>query len=344
MILVDDVLVLKTKDKFPVFRIFTRRSSTSSSGSASDPGEHPRENLHLDYNFPGDRYDAKELVEYSKALRNSPAIQLPRLHTKEEYKVWKNEVPLHFEPRTLGDITYGGECYDVDFGLRRVKFTEWYRARMNKAFSALALSVDLLFTLKVDEIQEDMEAASILWSFITKRFEAGDGINPDYLLRDLMMRLMQPNKSVTKYANDIELKVAKLRQVKGDFEEEYANWLNDHDRKTLRLAEVLQRLGAAEHQRQQLESQLKPAAARTAQVAHVGANQNKGKHRKRGSKQRKIGKGVIDKKARTNCANCGGDGHWWMECTETTGKPLKPSLEKKKKARAGAEQATHVSR
>ncbi|KAG2779648.1 hypothetical protein PC116_g17134 [Phytophthora cactorum] len=90
---------------------------------------------------------------------------------------------------------------------------------MNKAFSALALSVDLLFTLKVDEIQEDMEAASILWSFITKRFEAGDGINPDYLLRDLMMRLMQPNKSVTKYANDIELKVAKLRQVKGDFEE-----------------------------------------------------------------------------------------------------------------------------
>ncbi|KAG3201073.1 hypothetical protein PC128_g4145 [Phytophthora cactorum] len=103
-----------------------QRSSTSSSGSASDPGEHPRENLHLDYNFPGDRYDAKELVEYSKelveyskALRNSPAIQLPRLHTKEEYKVWKNEVPLHFEPRTLGDITYGGECYDVDFGLRR---------------------------------------------------------------------------------------------------------------------------------------------------------------------------------------------------------------------------------
>ncbi|KAG3211923.1 hypothetical protein PC129_g17106 [Phytophthora cactorum] len=140
----------------PVFRIFTRRSSTSSSGSASDPGEHPRENLHLDYNFPGDRYDAKELVEYSKALRNSPAIQLPRLHTKEEYKVWKNEVPLHFEPRTLGDITYGGECYDVDFGLRRVKFTEWYRARMNKAFSALALSVDLLFTLK-GALQMDRE-------------------------------------------------------------------------------------------------------------------------------------------------------------------------------------------
>ncbi|ETM34569.1 hypothetical protein L914_18369 [Phytophthora nicotianae] len=195
--------------------------SSSGSASASDLGEYPRENLHLDNNFPGGRYDDKELVEYTKALRISPAIQLPKLHTKEDYKVWKSEVPLHFEPRTLGDITYGGKRYDVDFGLRRVKYTEWYRARKNKAFSALALSlsVDLRSTFKVDEIREEMEAASILWSFITKHFEAGDGINPDYLLRDLMMRLMQPNDSVTKYAEDIELKVTKLRQAKGDFEE-----------------------------------------------------------------------------------------------------------------------------
>ncbi|KAE8951381.1 hypothetical protein PF011_g32988 [Phytophthora fragariae] len=65
-----------------------------------------------------------------------------------------------------------------------------------------------------------MEAASVLWEAITKHFEAGDGINPDYLLRELMMRMLQPNEKVDAYAEDIELKVTKLRQAKGDF----ADW------------------------------------------------------------------------------------------------------------------------
>lgn len=233
---------------------------------------------------------------------------------------------LHFEPRTLGGITYGGERYDEALGLRRAKYAEWYEARKNKAFStlALSLSVDLRSTFKIDEVRDDMEAASILWRFITKNFEAGDGINPDYLLKDLMMRMMQLNESVTTYAEDIELKVTKLRQAKGEFEgwqqaslllsnsvlvfrdvtREYANWLNDHDRKPLRLAEVLQRQHAIKHQRQQLETQSKMTTVRS---AHVAAAQGKG--RKRNKQQRKRGKGVSDKKQRTNCANCNGDGH-----------------------------------
>ncbi|KAE9036978.1 hypothetical protein PR002_g6809 [Phytophthora rubi] len=55
-------------------------------------------------------------------------------------------------------------------------------------------------------------------------------------------------------------------------------------------------------------------------------------------KGRKRNKGEQDKKARTNCGNCGGDGHWWLECTETTGKPLKPELERRKKERAQGRQ------
>jgi hypothetical protein len=326
-------------------------SDGSSHGGRAPDEQSQGEPAPLDNTFPGGRYDNRELAEYTKALRNSAPIQLPRLHSKDDYKAWKSEVPLHFEPRTLFDITYGGERYDVDEGLRRQKYTEWYTARKDKAFSALALSlsVDLRATFKIDELRDDMEAASVLWTFITKHFEAGDGINPDYLLRDLMMRMMQPNEKVDAYAEDIELKATKLRQAKGDFEEwqqaslllsnsvlvfpdvtrEYANWLNTNDHTTLKLATVLQRLRAAEHQSQQLESQTQPVTRAVAQVAQVSSSQ--GNARKRGKQQRKSGKGAYDKKARSNCGNCGEEGHWWLECTETTGKPLKPELEKRKK-------------
>nr|KAE8938952.1 hypothetical protein PF009_g11200 [Phytophthora fragariae] len=334
-------------------------SNGSSHGDCTDPDEPRRGDAMLENNFPGGRYDDRELAEYTKALRNSAPITLPKLHSKGDYKAWKSEVPLHFEPRTLGDITYGGERYDEDLGLRRQKYAEWYSARKTKAFSALALSlsVDLRSTFKVDELRDDMEAASVLWEAITKHFEASDGINSDYLLRELMMRMLQPNEKVDAYAEDIELKVTKLRQAKGDFADwqqaslllsssvrvfpdltrEYANWLNSHDRKTLKLTTVLQRLRAAEHQRQQLESQSQPASRATAQVAHV-TSEHQDKGRKRSKQQRKRNKGVQDKKARTNCGNCGGDGHWWLECTETTGKPLKPELERRKKDRAQGRQ------
>ncbi|KAE9001044.1 hypothetical protein PF004_g16803 [Phytophthora fragariae] len=302
--------------------------SEGSSHGGRDPDEQSQGSAALlDNTFPGGRYDNRELAEYTKVLRNSAPIQLPQLYSKSDYKAWKSEVPLHFEPRGLGDITYGGKRYDVD-----------------KAFSALALSlsVDLSATFRIDELRDNMEAASVLWSFITKHFEAGDGINPDYLMRDLMMRMMQTNEKVDAYADDIEKKATKLRQAKGEFEEwqqaslllsnsvlvfpdvtrEYANWLNSNDRKTLKLATVLQRLRAAEHQRQQLESQSQPATRAVAPVAQVSASQGS---------TRKRSKGAYDKKARSNCGNCGAEGHWWLECTETTGKPLKPELEKRKK-------------
>ncbi|KAJ8537355.1 hypothetical protein ON010_g13243 [Phytophthora cinnamomi] len=135
--------------------------------------------------------------------RSSCRDSTPRL---TDYKIWKSEVPLRFEPRTLGDITYGSERYDAEFVLRRVKYAEWYTARKSKTFSALALSlsVDMRSTFKIGDLRDDMEAASLLWTFITKHFEAGDGINPDYLLRDLMMRMLQPNEKVDTYAEDIE--------------------------------------------------------------------------------------------------------------------------------------------
>eukprot|EP00644_Phytophthora_capsici_P007034 jgi/Phyca11/103514/e_gw1.8.762.1 len=175
----------------------------------------------MDNRNPSGRYADNELAEYTKSLRSSADIRLPDLHGKDHYKAWKSEVPLHFDSRMLGDITYGAERYDEAEGLRRPKYHEWYAARKNKAFSALALSlsVDLRSTFKIDDIRDDMDAASILWEHITKHFEAGDGINPDYLLRDLMSRMMQPNESVAKYVNDIGLKATQLRQANGEFAE-----------------------------------------------------------------------------------------------------------------------------
>ncbi|KAE9010707.1 hypothetical protein PR001_g16098 [Phytophthora rubi] len=155
-----------------------------------------------DNNFPSGRYDDRELAEYTKALRNLAPITLPKLHSKGDYKAWKSEIPLHFD-------------------LAHLETLHGYSARKTKAFSALALSlsVDLRSTFKVDELRDDMEAASVLCQAITKHFEAGDGINPDYLQRELMMRMLQPNEKVDAYAVDIELKVTKSGQAKGEFKD-----------------------------------------------------------------------------------------------------------------------------
>ncbi|OWZ13605.1 hypothetical protein PHMEG_00013041 [Phytophthora megakarya] len=150
----------------------------------------------LDYTNLGGRYDNAGLSSYAKVLINSPSIKLPKLQSKGDYKAWKSEVPLHFEQHLLGDITYGVERYDETKGLRRMMYKKCYKMRKNKTFSALALSisVDLRTTLKIDDIRKHMDATAILYGRITKHFGAGDDINPDYLLQDLVTRKLQPNE------------------------------------------------------------------------------------------------------------------------------------------------------
>jgi hypothetical protein len=133
----------------------------------ADDGQDPRLPP-LDNMNPGGRYDNKELAEHTKSLVSSPPIKLPRLHTKADYKSWRSEVPLHFDMRMLGDITYGAERYDNDEGQRRPKYHE---LRKNKAFSALALSlsVDLRTTFKIDDIRDNMDADALLFERITPR-------------------------------------------------------------------------------------------------------------------------------------------------------------------------------
>ncbi|OWY95543.1 hypothetical protein PHMEG_00034428 [Phytophthora megakarya] len=161
-------------------------SQDSSQRDFSFPGN-------LDNMNPGGRYDNAELSSYTKVLINSPSIKLPKLQARVTTRPGKSEVPLHFEQHMLADITYGVERYDEAEGLR-----------------PLSLSVDLRTTFKIDDIRKHMDAAAMLIARITQRFEAGDGVNPDYLLQDLVTRKLQPNESVTTYVEDIARKVTQL--------------------------------------------------------------------------------------------------------------------------------------
>ncbi|OWY91616.1 hypothetical protein PHMEG_00039725, partial [Phytophthora megakarya] len=137
----------------------------------------------LDNMNPGGRYDNAELSSYTKVLINSPSIKLPKLQSKGDYKAWKSEVPLHFDLEILR--------------------TAW--------------SDTTSTTFKIDYIREHMDAAAMLYARITQHFEAGDGINPDYLLQNLVTRKLQPNESVTTYVEDIARKVTQLHQANGEF-------------------------------------------------------------------------------------------------------------------------------
>ncbi|OWY95487.1 hypothetical protein PHMEG_00034499, partial [Phytophthora megakarya] len=259
------------------------------------------------------RYNNAELIDYTKVLSKSQPIKLPKLHTKGDYKAWRSEVPLHFETRMLGDITSGGE-------------------------------LDLRTTFKNDDIRDSMDDAALLYSCITQHFEAADGIIPDYLLQELVTRKLQPNESVTAYVKDIARKwehasllLSNCVEKFHDLAREHGDWINNHNRKTMSLTEALQHMRAAEHQRVQPRMQTRQTALRPMQVAYVNIGQGQGQrgHRKRSQQQRKCGKTAAKKKQRSNCVNCQGDDHWYLECTAKPGIPLREDivvkLAKKKK-------------
>ncbi|GMF49056.1 unnamed protein product [Phytophthora fragariaefolia] len=168
----------------------------------------------------------------------------------------------------LGAITYGTERYDSTEGLRRAKYHEWFEARKNKAFSALALSlsVDLRTTFKIDDIRDNMDAAAMLLSASCSNFEADDGINPDYLLQELVTRWLKAGETVTAYVDDVARKVALLHQANGEFTEwqhaslllpncvevyqglvrEHGDWINIHVRKSQTGQQASQALRVAQ--------------------------------------------------------------------------------------------------
>ncbi|KAE9169433.1 hypothetical protein PF005_g27977 [Phytophthora fragariae] len=64
-----------------------------------------------------------------------------------------------------------------------------------------------------------MDAAALLFTRITQPLEAGDGINPDYLLQELVTRRLKSGETVTAYVDDVARKVTLLHQANGEFTE-----------------------------------------------------------------------------------------------------------------------------
>ncbi|GMF44743.1 unnamed protein product [Phytophthora fragariaefolia] len=52
---------------------------------------------------------------------------------------------------------------------------------------------------KVDELRDQIEAPSLLWGRITAHFNKGDGVNPDYILRDSLNHELKPGQTVEAY-------------------------------------------------------------------------------------------------------------------------------------------------
>ncbi|POM64420.1 Hypothetical protein PHPALM_20052 [Phytophthora palmivora] len=160
---------------------------------------------------------------------------------KEEYMRWKSEVTLRFPSLMLSDITYGNE-------------------RLRDMF-------------KIDELKDQMEAPSLLWGRITAHFTKGDGVNHDYILRDVVNHELKPGQTVDAYVKRSEELVRRLREATGNLEEwEHASillsnsqqvfrevteqntlWCRKNERRTLTRAEVTRRLRQAEQARSQVD-------------------------------------------------------------------------------------------
>lgn len=304
----------------------------------------------------GARYDDAELAKHTEKLMGKD-VPLPKLSDdREKYKQWKSEVTLRFPTFMLDAITYGTERYDAELGYTNHRYHKWYDRRRVLAFTSMALSLDMNLRdmFKVDDIRDQMEAPSLLWGLITAHFTKGDGVNPDYILREVVNHELKPGMTVDVYVKKSEQLVRRLREANGELEEwEHASlllsncqqvfrelaeqhtvWCSRNDRRTLTRAEVTRRLRQAEQARNQVSGlQSSQPALRAMQTVNGVAFSKKASGKTRKKRHALSKKDLALKKARTTCANCDQSGHWYAECTALTGKPLKAELQEKLKSR-----------
>ncbi|OWZ06819.1 hypothetical protein PHMEG_00020881 [Phytophthora megakarya] len=172
-------------------------------------------------NQHGSRYSDVELKENTNKLLDKEVL-LPKLtDVKEEFEKWRRELTLCFPLYKLDEITYGGVHYDAQLGFVNPHYHRWFDTRRVMAFTARALSLDmnLRVLFKVDKLRDQMEAPSLLWGRLTAHFAKGDGINPDYILRDLQNRELMPGETVDQYVAASGELVRRFRQASGEIDE-----------------------------------------------------------------------------------------------------------------------------
>ncbi|POM62414.1 hypothetical protein PHPALM_28439 [Phytophthora palmivora] len=193
-----------------------------------------------------------------------------------------------------------------------MKYHKWYNTRRVMAFTAMALSLDM----NLRDLPDG--GSSLLWGRTTAHFTKGDGVNLDYILRDLLNHELKVGQTVQSYVTKSEELVQCLRRANGEMEEwEHASllvsnsqrefrelaeqhtvWCSKNDRRTPTRSEATRRLRQAEQA---------DAVPRAAQVSDV--YKKKSRQKRHGGKYDEVTK---QKKACTRCSNCGIIGH----CTE----------------------------
>ncbi|KAE9242064.1 hypothetical protein PF002_g8938 [Phytophthora fragariae] len=256
------------------------RADTAGPVSTKRAKRAPRVLARLNNQF-GPRNDDADLAKHTEKLLGKE-VPLPKLvNQKVEYARWKSKVTLWFPTFKLD--THDRERYDSALSYTSMKYHTWYNTRRVMAFTVMALYLGMFL----------------------RDLLKGDGVNPDYILRNLLNHDLKLGQTVEAYVAKSEELERRLRQAKS---------------RMIGVSDATRRLRQAEQACMQVAN-LQPQATvlRAAQVSYVNEGQGRkaGRKKPQGAKMEELAK----KKASPECSNCSKLGHWYAECTATTGKP-----------------------
>lgn len=78
----------------------------------------------------------------------------------------------------------------------------------------MALSLELMVAVKVNDLRDLIETLSLLREKITAHFDADDGINPEYIRLELIDRRLRPDETVFEYRDALERLVRRVAYAK----------------------------------------------------------------------------------------------------------------------------------
>ncbi|KAE8885907.1 hypothetical protein PF003_g29996 [Phytophthora fragariae] len=139
-------------------------------------------------------------------------VPLPKLvNQKVEYARWKSKVTLWFPTFKLD--THDRERYDSALSYTSMKYHTWYNTRRVMAFTVMALYLGMFL----------------------RDLLKGDGVNPDYILRNLLNHDLKLGQTVEAYVAKSEELERRLRQAKCEIEErEHARMLISKSQRVFR--------------------------------------------------------------------------------------------------------------
>ncbi|KAE9017364.1 hypothetical protein PF011_g6729 [Phytophthora fragariae] len=186
------------------------RADTAGPVSTKRAKRAPRVLARLNNQF-GPRNDDADLAKHTEKLLGKE-VPLPKLvNQKVEYARWKSKVTLWFPTFKLD--THDRERYDSALSYTSMKYHTWYNTRRVMAFTVMALYLGMFL----------------------RDLLKGDGVNPDYILRNLLNHDLKLGQTVEAYVAKSEELERRLRQAKCEIEErEHARMLISKSQRVFR--------------------------------------------------------------------------------------------------------------